>query len=595
MAKVPVMGAAYVDEEALQGNDTGSTPDSASGSGAGTSAGTSGGTSGDTGAGAGATSGSSAGTGGVYNAYYDEKLLEASKKTLSTEMPSDGEVSNTLGALGDELRRIQSKYGTNYLDSDINRMYVGGNGDADILLEVNKKYAGFVDSLQKYLSEYNVDEDGAVDAPEGSSAGGGGGGTGTGYEGVGSDPGIDASGVGSENASPSVPSYEPSTSEKLESGSAPEYQPKERSDDYESPSRDTQLRESYDTPTSGGGASGGGSAMSGLGGAAAATGGALGTAAAAALGDVGGLGAAGSTVLDNIDYPSGNYTVAQGFAERLTDEEKDEVTKILEEYGYTKEEIEAVLNGEFNTSKILVDRMSKEMQDIIESDPGIRNEILARYGFDIYTETGELDKDKLALALYLDDMNGQDEFSLISMLSDRGVNLVDMDLMGQYSSKLEDLLLSNYNIKKLLSDKYGFDFYNLDGSINKDRLILAMLIDEETGTSLLDVINEAATGDVFSTLNTSINSLQRPTPTSSGGGAGLGTAAVLTAAGAAGAIGYAVHKKKKKEKEAEEEKPDISYSDKTFDIDKYEPDTNEVGTGGSKMSQWVNQAINDAS
>ena len=320
------------------------------------------------------------------------------------------------------------------------------------------------------------------------------------------------------------------------------------------------------------------------------------TAAAAALGDVGGLGAAGSTVLDNIDYPSGNYTVAQGFAERLTDEEKDEVTKILDEYGYTKEEIEAVLNGEFNTSKILVDRMSKEMQDIIESDPGIRNEILARYGFDIYTETGELDKDKLALALYLDDMNGQDEFSLISMLSDRGVNLVDMDLMGQYSDQLENLLLSNYNIKKLLSDKYGFDFYNLDGSINKDRLILAMLIDEETGTSLLDVINEAATGDVFSTLNTSINSLQRPTPTSSGGGAGLGTAAVLTAAGAAGAIGYAVHKKKKKEKEAEEEeKPDISYSDKTFDIDKYEPDTNEVGTGGSKMSQWVNQAINDAS
>ena len=177
------------------------------------------------------------------------------------------------------------------------------------------------------------------------------------------------------------------------------------------------------------------------------------------------------------------------------------------------------------------------------------------------------------------------------------MNLVDMDLMGQYSDQLENLLLSNYNIKKLLSDKYGFDFYNLDGSINKDRLILAMLIDEETGTSLLDVINEAATGDVFSTLNTSINSLQRPTPTSSGGGAGLGTAAVLTAAGAAGAIGYAVHKKKKKEKEAEEEeeKPDISYSDKTFDIDKYEPDTNEVGTGGSKMSQWVNQAINDAS
>ena len=127
MGKVSVMGAASVDEEALQGNDTGSTPDSASGSDAGTGAGTSG----DTGAGAGATSGSSAGTGGVNTASYDEELLKASKDALSTEMPTDSEVSNTLGALGDDLRRIQSKYGTNYLDSSINRMYVGGNGDAD--------------------------------------------------------------------------------------------------------------------------------------------------------------------------------------------------------------------------------------------------------------------------------------------------------------------------------------------------------------------------------------------------------------------------------------------------------------------------------
>lgn len=578
MGKVPVMGAGYVDEEAIT-----DPPESSSGG---------------SDHGGGDFSGSNSGTPPVTSSgvntqddsytHIDYESLKTSRDSLNTVAPEDGEI-NMISDLADKLTEV-TKGHDNYLKLWTDGFYVGGGYEVDKLKTCNEDFEKFLKNVNDTIND-SPDNNGGVDAPEESSYGGGGG-SGTGYEGVGTAPEIDPSGVGSENASPSVPGYEPSISEKLESGSTPEYRLQERTDDYKGAGGDAQLRGSYDTPTSGGSSP----SLSGLGGAAAATGGALGTAAAAALGDVGGLGAAGSTVLDNIDYPSGNYTVAQGFAERLTDEEKDEVTKILEEYGYTKEEIEAVLNGEFNTSKILVDRMSKEMQNIIESDPGIRNEILARYGFDIYTETGELDKDKLALALYLDDMNGQDEFSLISMLSDRGVNLVDMDLMGQYSDQLENLLLSNYNIKKLLSDKYGFDFYNLDGSINKDRLILAMLIDEETGTSLLDVINEAATGDVFSTLNTSINSLQRPTPTSSGGGAGLGTAAVLTAAGAAGAIGYAVHKKKKKEKEAEEEeKPDISYSDKTFDIDKYEPDTNEVGTGGSKMSQWVNQAINDAS
>lgn len=50
--------------------------------------------------------------------------------------------------------------------------------------------------------------------------------------------------------------------------------------------------------------------------------------------------------------------------------------------------------------------------------------------------------------------------------------------------------------------------------------------------------------------------------------------------------------KKKKENEEEEHNQDNSYSDKTIEFDKYEPDLSENEVN---ESQWVDQAINDAS
>lgn len=581
MGKVPVMGAGYVDEEALQGNTSTDTSSSSSSS-ASSSAGTSG-----SGTGTPAATSTGVNTQGVSSMNIDYELLENSRDNLNTVAPEDGEIS-MISDLADSLTNI-TKGHDDYLKIWTDGFYVGGGYEADRLKSCNEEFDKYINGLTNTINN-NPDKDGGVDAPAESSYGGVG--AGSGYGDVGSSPEIDASGVGSQNLDTSVPEFKSTTSEDgLLSSRASDIKPSSVKDRLSSSVIGSS---STDRP---GVASAGlsGKSLSGVGGAAAAGGGAIGTAAAAALGDVGGLGAAGSTILNNIDYPSGNYTLSGGFAGRLSDEEKDSVAAILEEYGYTKEEIEAVLNGEFNTSKVLVDRMSKELQDIVKLDPGIRDEIIAKYGFDIYNDSGELDKDKLALALYLDDLNGQDEFSLINMLSKRGVNLVDMQLMGQYSDKLESLLLNNYNIKKLLSDKYGFDLYNLDGSINKDRLILAMLIDDETGTSILDVMNEAASSDIYNALNTSISNLNRPSASeSTSGGAGLGTAAVLTAAGAAGAIGYAVHKnnKKKKENEEEEHNQDNSYSDKTIDFDKYEPDLSENEVN---ESQWVDQAINDAS
>ena len=543
-----------------------------------------------TGSGNGAVSSGGTNTSGVNVVGIDYDLLTSSRDNLLDVSPDEAGELSLLSNLGDSLTTFNNKH-DHYIDPWMDIFYTGSSyGDgADRLKTCNEKFSAFISNLTNTINN-NPDKDGGVEAPGESSYGSGG--AGSGYDDVGSSPEIDASGVGSQNLDTSVPEFKPSTSEDgLLSSRASDIKPSSVKDRLSSSGIGSS---STDRP---GVASAGlsGKSLSGVGGAAAAGGGAIGTAAAAALGDVGGLGSAGSTILNNIDYPSGNYTLSGGFAGRLSDEEKDSVAAILEEYGYTKEEIEAVLNGEFNTSKVLVDRMSKELQDIVKSDPGIRDEIIAKYGFDIYNDSGELDKDKLALALYLDDLNGQDEFSLINMLSKRGVNLVDMELMGQYSDKLESLLLNNYNIKKLLSDKYGFDLYNLDGSINKDRLILAMLIDDETGTSILDVMNEAASSDIYNALNTSISSLNRPSSSeSTSGGAGLGTAAVLTAAGAAGAIGYAVHKnnKKKKENEEEEHNQDNSYSDKTIEFDKYEPDLSENEVN---ESQWVDQAINDAS
>jgi oligopeptide transport system substrate-binding protein len=71
--------------------------------------------------------------------------------------------------------------------------------------------------------------------------------------------------------------------------------------------------------------------------------------------------------------------------------------------------------------------------------------------------------------------------------------------MSNYTKELESMFMKDSNIRKLFMEKYGFDIYNPDGTINKDRLALAMLIDKKSnGKYSLDAfLKEAIKGTGF--------------------------------------------------------------------------------------------------
>ena len=156
-------------------------------------------------------------------------------------------------------------------------------------------------------------------------------------------------------------------------------------------------------------------------------------------------------------------------------------------------------------------------------------------------------------------------------------------MLSNYSTNLEQLLLKNYSIKDTIKDKYGFDIYNNDGTVNKDRLALAMLIDsKEKGKTISDIMNESTSNNIAEQLNSSIRNIGKTSSTDKKNGIdGLtATAAVLAAGGAAAGIGFAVNKAKKAESKKEEGKEII------------QKDNNNNATT-KKKNEWVDKYIEE--
>ena len=419
------------------------------------------------------------------------------------------------------------------------------DGIGSALKTLNLRYNNFVDQLNAAYERRNVDEDGGVAyTPSGSYGGGSGYSADTGAgAGAGAGDSSFTSGVGT----PAIEKLDTATpiSESISTG-------------------DVSLRK--DVPETVGGSAALGDAASATGsnpiaspGALAVGAGTLGGAAAlsAALGDVGGLGGAETAgALNPVNYVMGNFAVSENFSEAFTDDEKASITSILEENGYSKEEIEAILNGGYDTSQVLMDNMSETLNEVIKNNPELRNEIIEKYGFDIFNEDGSVNQDKLSMALYIDDMSGKDNYSMISLLSEHGVHLVDQNMLNNYTKEFENLVLNDYSIKGKIVDRYGFDIFNEDGTINKDRLTLAMLVDakRKDGVSLASIINDSVSSDITGSIGTNIRNIGGTTTSKKGSFDALPLASVLAASGAAAGIGVTTHlvKKKKKEENAEE-------------------------------------------
>ena len=451
------------------------------------------------------------------------------------------------------------------------------DGVAGFFKSTNDSYNNLISKLKGVLSYRSIDSDGTVSSSGGSGSYSGG----SSYS---SSPATHVSGTGAPSAS---------TLSQL-SSAAGKSSPSISSDGVLSRKLDGSSTGGSHAATSVGsvGSTTGTSALTSAqgamstGGVVSAVGGALGgTTLGAVVGEVGGLGGTGTTsLLSSTNYSMGNYHVGDNFKEDFSDSERQSVTNILENYGYSKEEIDTIFNGEYDTSNVLVEGVSSSLGDAVRSNPGLREEIINQYGFDVFNTDGSINNDKLSMALYIDDLNGKDNYSMISLLSNNGVNIVELGSLNNYSNQFESLILKDYSVKDKIINQYGFDIYNTDGTVNKDRLTLAMLIDSKKGNgiTLSSIANETISSDINSYLNTSIKSIKSNSNNKNVSGF-VPLAATVAAGGAAAGIGIATQIAKNSKKE----KKDSERVDNILSIN------NELDDKKDNNKDWMKNIIND--
>lgn len=515
----------------------------------------------------------------------DWDSIESTVNDLDGYRPVDSELTS-LTDLSSYLSEVSSAH-CNFLTGDIiNNLDPSSNGVAGDYKSAGDDYNSLISKLNNVLGYRSIDSDGSV----ASSGGGGGASSGGGaYSGGGSGGGMNSGSTYYGSGTSAPPASEMSKLSASSGSISPSI------DSEAILSRKTESPTTTDSSTASASlgsirSSAGSSVLGATGGVVSSVGGAIGGAALGSIvGSVGGLGGPGSgSAVSSINYPMGNYSVSSGFAHAFSDDEKQSITKVLEANGYSKEDIEKIFNGEYDTSNVLMESVSESLGEVAKKDPGLRDTIINKYGFDIFNEDGSINNDKLSMALHIDNMNGKDNYSMISLLSDQyGVNLVDQNNLNNFSNQFESLILKDYAIKDKIVSRYGFDIYNSDGTVNKDRLTLAMLIDSKKtdGVSLASIANEAISSDINDYLNTSIRSVNAPSKGDSLPGL-IPVAATVAAVGAASGIGVAAHINKKKKSETSEksdsERVDNIISLNTNHSDEIEDDKN-----------WMKDIINN--
>lgn len=115
---------------------------------------------------------------------------------------------------------------------------------------------------------------------------------------------------------------------------------------------------------------------------------------------------------------------------------------------------------------------------------------------------------------------------------------VDKVRLEELASQLEKLYKLDPNIRQKLKDLYGFDIFNDDGTVNKEKLAIAMLMDAKNpndqydlktlltklsaNTSTGDNSNKSTTGNVTKVVANDIGGSSQTTSTIAGAAAGLG-------------------------------------------------------------------------
>ena len=489
---------------------------------------------------------------------------------LFSQEESSREPANVFQNFNDAYTSLSNynKEHEGFLDRALSNYDIGNSDSiASCYKDAGEIFSEIYSSLGTAATYSDVDSNGGVSAPGGSDSSGGGG-------------SIDASSVPSQGMSGTPSTYTPSPTpadQKVKSVSPLK--------DYANSNSEFRISDGNSgsfTPTattSSNSFTPKASSSLNIG----STGSSLVGGAASVGGLIGGLGSADTVAsaspIEQISYPLGNTSISTDFFDSLPAEERTTITKKLREVGYDDEEVDQIMNGVIQTPRVFVDELSDKLKKTYEENDQLRNDIIDQYGIDVFNDDGSVNRDKLSVVLIMDDRSGKDNYSIINLLGSRyGVDIVDKKSLDQYSTDLENLLLTNYGIKDSIIKKYGFDVYNDDGSINRDRLTLAMLIDNNSDDFSLDIeMARAKENPISNNLNTNIRNLESPKFNAK---VNVPIAALVAAGGAAAGIGIASHNKHKKQ-ESEDE-----------DLVENKSNVSKVKERETAV-EWVDKLIND--
>lgn len=259
------------------------------------------------------------------------------------------------------------------------------------------------------------------------------------------------------------------------------------------------------------------------------------------------------------------YTFDPEAFEELPSEVQEVIKTKLKELGFTDDEIKDILNGKVPVSKLELDTLSGELEEVLKANPDIRAKLVELYGFDIFNEDGTINKDRLALAMIMDGKDPNDKYDLKEFLKkyqqnestgnkpsptpttgNEGDNNSDNTntpniIGGTIPNTSNDENNGTGSTGNTISNTHGTnDITNtsVDGVVSTDENGLSL---DDTASSLTTSIEH---GEILPTGNTKVKK------------GGMGAVAAMTGIGsaiAAAAGGTALAKKKKSENEEEEE------------------------------------------
>ena len=495
------------------------------------------------------------------------ETAKAALANLQSEAPQENELNNIFIQGANELKGTSTKH-DGFMDNYISQLEPGG----DLYLafdSVNQEYTEFLGSVSTLIAEAEkMEQKGNVNpSPSGGGTTGGG-----------AIPSSDVTGgtIGPGNT-PGAQTPGNTTGGNVDGGSI-------------GPGNTPGAQTPGDTT----GGNVGGSTIGAGNTPGAAAAGAAAAGAVVADGDIGGLGSPDAPEADYVhdNNPFGSHSVSGDTINGLTPEEQTAVRQKLKDLGFSDSDIDAIMRGEGSVPSVEINPMAQSLEEALAKDPSLRQQLIAKYGFDIFNPDGTVDKDRLALALMMDNRSGMDDYSLMELLKTKyGLNIVNPTDFTNLSSRLERLLGKYPDLREKLMTRYGFDIFNPDGSINKDKLALAMLMDSQNGNDNFDILAFLKENYGDDELTALLGSVVKPVKAENATSSGVGVVPVAAGVGALGAVagGTALLLKKNKDDEENEEKTldDDFEENPTTVIDENKKDEKQQQTAPEEDKEWL--------